>query len=83
MLCEKAASSLFPKHAAVAGWKTALSFVEQEGLPPMPKNRGSEQGDVDGLVECILALGAEAKPHVAAQQAARTLSWIGRTATSS
>ena len=43
------ASSLLPKHAAVAGWKhRALCFLEQEGVQPMPKGRGAEQGDVDG-----------------------------------
>ena len=74
-------SSLLPKHAAVAGWKhRALSFAEQDGVPPMPKDRGAEQGDVDGPLECSLPLGmvvAEARLHVAVQQAARTLSWIG------
>ena len=44
-----AASSLLLKHAAVAGWKhRALSFVEQEGVKPKQKDRGAEQGDVDG-----------------------------------
>ena len=41
----------------------------------MPKDRGAEQGDVDGPLECSLALGmvaAEARLHVAVQQAART-----------
>ena len=45
----------------------------------MPKDR-AEQGDVDGHFECILALGmvaAETRLRVAAQQAARTLPWIG------
>ena len=73
--------ALLPKHAAAAGWKhPALSHVEQDGLPPMPKDRGAEQGDVDGPLECSLALGmvaAEARLHVAVQQAARTLPWIG------
>ena len=77
----KAASSLLPKHAAVAGWKhRALSHVEQEGVPPMPKDRGAEQRDVHSPLECGLALGmvaVEARLHVAAQQAARTLPWIG------
>ena len=72
----EAASSLLPKHAAVAGWKhSASSCVEQHGLPPMPKDRGAEQADVDGPVECSLALGmvaAVVRLQVAAQQAART-----------
>ena len=46
------ASCLLPKHAAVAGWKhRALSFVEQEGVQPMPKDCGPGQGDVDGPQE--------------------------------
>ena len=52
-----------------------LSHVEQDGLPPMPKDRGTGQGNVDGLLEFRLALGmvaAEARSRVAAQQAART-----------
>ena len=39
----------------------------------MPEDRGAEQGDVNGLFKCSLALemvGAEARLHVAAQQAA-------------
>ena len=60
----KAASSPLLKHAAVAGWKhRSLSHAEQ--------------GDVDGLLECGLALGmvaAEARLHAAVQQAARALS---------
>ena len=77
----KAASSPLPKHAAVAGWKRrALSHVEQDGLPLMPKDRGAEQGDVDGPLEFSLALGmvaAEVRLNASAQQAARTLPWIG------
>ena len=34
-----------------------LSHVEQEGVLPLPKDRGAEQGDVDGSLECSLALG--------------------------
>ena len=63
------ASSLLPKRAAVAGWKhRALSFVEQEGDQPMTKDRGAEQGDVDGPLECSVALRVVAsgtRPHVA------------------
>ena len=46
----------------------------------MPKDRGAEQGDVDGPLECSLALGmvaAEARRRVAAQQAAGSLPCIG------
>ena len=73
-LVRKAAGHLVPKHTET------LSHVEQERLPPMLKDRGAEQGDVDGPLECSLALGmvaAETRKHVAAQQAARTLPWIG------
>ena len=46
-----------PKHTAAAAWKHPnLSHVEQDGLAPMPKDRGAEQGDVDGPLECSLAL---------------------------
>ena len=45
----KAAARFLPKHTAAAAWKhRSLSHVEQEGLLPMPKDRGAEQGDVDG-----------------------------------
>ena len=47
-----------------------LSHVEQEGLWPMPKDRGAEQGDVDGPLECSLALGmvaAETRGSTAAR----------------
>ena len=45
----KAAAHFLPKHTAAAGRKHLnLSHVEKEGLSPMPKDRGAEQGDVDG-----------------------------------
>ena len=70
----KTASSLLPKHAAVAGWKhRALSYVEC-GVQPMPEGRSAEQGDVCGSLKCSQALGmvtAEAQVCVAVQQAAR------------
>ena len=71
-----------PKHtAAAAAWKHRNVFhVEQEGLLPMPKDRGAEQGDVDGPLECSLALGmvaAEARGSIPPRQAAGTLPWIG------
>ena len=54
----EAASCLLTRHSAVAGWKhQALSHVEQDGVPPLPEDRGAEQGDVDGPLECSLALG--------------------------
>ena len=75
------ASSLLPKHAAVAGWKhRSLSYVAQDEVRPMPEDRGAEEGDVDGPLECSLALGmvaAEALLCAARQQAAWTLHHIG------
>ena len=69
----EAASRFLPKHATAAGWKhRSLSHVEQEGLLPMPKDRGADHGDVDGLLECSQALGmvgAETRGRAAAQQA--------------
>ena len=51
----EAASLFLPKHTAAAAWNHRnLSHVEQEGLPPMAHDR--EQGDVDGPLECSLAL---------------------------
>ena len=68
----EAASRFLPKHTAAAEWQhRSLSHVEQKGLSPMPKDRGAEQGDVDGPLECSLALGmvaAETRGRVAAQQ---------------
>ena len=53
-----AASQFLPEHTAAAAWKHRnLSHVDQEGLAPMPADRGAEQGDVDGPLECSLALG--------------------------
>ena len=79
----EAASRFLPMHAAAAPWKHRnVSFVEQEGLSPMPKGQGAEQGDVDGPLECGLALGmvaAEAGGSIAARQVAGTLPWLGVT----
>ena len=47
-----------PHHFAAACWKHAnVSEVEQPGVQPCPKDRGAEQGDVDGPLECSLTLG--------------------------
>ena len=51
----------------------------------MPKNRGAEQGDVDGPLECSLASGmvaAETRGRIAARQAAGGFPWIGVNDTS-
>ena len=75
------ASRFLPKHTAAAAWTCQnLSHVEQEGLSPMPKDRGAVQGDVDRPLECSLALGmvaADTQGSIAARQAAGTLPWIG------
>ena len=75
------ANSVLPKRAAVAGWThRALSFVEQDGVKPSSKDRGAEQGDVGGPLERSLARGmeaAKAQSHVAGQQVAGTVPWIG------
>ena len=50
--------TLLPTHYPVACWKhAAASAVEQRGVDEMPKDRGAEQGDVDGPLECSLTLG--------------------------
>ena len=84
----EAASRFLRKHTAAATWKHRnLCHVEQEGLSPMPNDRGAEQGDVDGPLECSSARGmvaAETRGSIAAWQAAGALPWIGvRTATPS
>ena len=77
----KAAAHFLPKHIATAGWKHRnMSRVKQEGLPPMPKDRGAEEGDVDGLQERSLSLGVvavETRGRVSAQQAAGNFPRIG------
>ena len=64
----QAAGHLLHKHATAAGRKhRALSHVGQDGLPPMPKDRGADQGDVDGPALGMVA--AETRLRSAAQQA--------------
>ena len=77
----EAASWFHPKHTAPETWKhRSLSHVEQEGLLPMPKDRGAEEGDVDGLLDCSPDIGmvaAETRGSIAARQAVGTFPWIG------
>ena len=79
----EATSRFLPKHTAAAAWKHRnVSHIEQEGLPPVPKDRGAEQGDVDGPLKCSLALGmvaAEARGSIAAPQAERLCGGTGTT----
>ena len=71
VLCVK--RQVLPKHAAVAVWKQcALSFVEQDGLPPMPEDRGAEQGDVELRPDCTLPPN---KPHASSLGLVRTTQW--------
>ena len=57
----QAVHQTLPRHFAVTCWKhTAVSEVEQAGVSAMPKDRGAEQGDVDGPLECSLTLGGVA-----------------------
>ena len=76
-----ATSRFLPKHTVETAWKHQyLSHVEQEELAPMPKDRGTEQGDVDGPLQCSLALltvAAETRGSTAARQAAGSLPWFG------
>ena len=68
-----------PRHLAATCWKhESASHVEQEGVAPAPKDRGAEQGDVDGAVECSVTLGgvaADARSAVHAMQRRGELPW--------
>ena len=76
----EAASRFHPKHTAAATWKHRnLSHVEQEGLPPMPKDRGAEKGDVDGPagVQPCFGDGGGKNAAVRSCAASGSLPWIG------
>ena len=67
-------------HSSSSVETSKRSFVDQEGLLPMPKDRGAVQGNVDGPLECSLPLGmvaAEVRGNIAASHAAGTFLWIG------
>ena len=54
----KAALEALPRHFLALCWKhEKASSVMQPGIPLLPKDRGAEQGDVDGPLECALTLG--------------------------
>jgi hypothetical protein len=58
----KAVKDSLPRHYAPVCWKHAqTSGVEQPGVAAAPKDRGAEQGDVDGPLECSLTLGGVAR----------------------
>ena len=72
---QEAASRFLPKHTAAA-----CPTLSQRRCRQCPKDRGAEQGDVDGAWECRSPLGmvaAETRERVAAQQASGSLPWIG------
>ena len=74
----EAAARFLPKHTAAAAWKHQnQSHVEQEGLPPRPKDRGAEQGDADGPQEALGMVAAETRGSIAARQTAGTLPSMG------
>ena len=69
-----------PEAHSSSSMETLEPVSEQEGLPPMPKDRGAKQGHVDDLLECRQALGlmaAETRGSITARQAAGSLPWIG------
>lgn len=54
----RAVAESFPQLVATARCKHAqASFVEQRDAGPTPKNRGGEQGDGKGPLECGVTLG--------------------------
>ena len=57
-----AAQEELPRHHAVAGTKHSNpSYVEQASVPPHRKDRGAEQGDVDGPLECGITVAQALK----------------------
>ena len=61
----KTTLSTLPRHAAVACWKhRQQSFVEQDGVENLPKDRGAEQGDVDRPLEDLVHQRSETQRPV-------------------
>ena len=75
----QATKDALPRHYAVAAWKhQSASEVEQHGVAPAPKNRGAEQGDVDGPLECSLTprkVASEARAALHHAQRLGDLPW--------
>ena len=75
-----AAQQALPRRFTPACWKHAASSeVEQDGVRALPKDRGAEQGDVDGPLECSPTLGLVAKStrqQIHAAQRNGTLPWM-------
>ena len=76
-----ATCAALPRHFPVACWKhAATSYVEQNGVEATSKDRGAEQGDVDGPLECSLAMGkisSLSRHAVHEKQRRGELPWIG------
>ena len=50
-------SPTYPRHGLVVAWKhSRASLVEQKDLESIEKDRGAEQGDVDGPLEASVVL---------------------------
>eukprot|EP00973_Karenia_brevis_P039041 5391006-Karenia_brevis.AAC.1 len=77
----KASQEQLPKHAAAVCWKHRdRSLVEQPGVDDVLKDRGAEQGDVDGPLEAGLAIGCAARAsrlNIHRQQRQGLLQWCG------
>ncbi len=80
----RASQEELPRHFVVACWKhAAVSAVEQQGVAPAAKDRGAEQGDVDGPLECSLTLGGvatETRRQVHERQRRGLLPWAAESA---
>ena len=76
----EATRQALPRHFAATCWKhAAASAIEQADMPAAPKDRGAEQGDVDGAMECSVTLGgvaSEARGRVHARQRRGELPWF-------
>ena len=64
----------------MAAWKHAsTSYVEQNGVDPVEKDRGAEQGDVDGPLECsmvVAQVARETRMSIADSQRQGVLPWV-------
>ena len=75
----QAALQHLPRHHGVLCWKHGTeSTVHIPGAAPQPKDRGAEQGDVDGPLECALTLAdvmADARQAIHRAQTQGSLPW--------
>ena len=76
----KATAAALPRHLPVLCWKhAAASEAEQPNVPAAAKDRGAEQGDVDGSVECSLTLGnvaTKTRHSIHTRQRQGALPWL-------